>query len=78
MRWNFNLSNGDVHTKFCSLWSMQILGRAPSSTSWKMLSGAASESGHGEAKHVFYQNFHNPYPSLPKMYFQMQMANVLL
>jgi hypothetical protein len=42
-----------------------------------MLSGAASESGHGEAKHVFYQNFHNPYPSLPKMYFQMQMANVI-
>lgn len=25
MRWNFNLSNGDVHTKFCSLWSMQYL-----------------------------------------------------
>lgn len=23
MRWSFDLSTGDVHTKFCSLWSMQ-------------------------------------------------------
>jgi pyrroloquinoline quinone (PQQ) biosynthesis protein C len=43
-----------------------------------MPNGAASESGHGEAKHTFYQNFHNPSPSLLKMYVQMQMANVLL
>jgi len=40
-----------------------ILGWEPSSTSWKMFGGAASEWGHGEAEHVFYQTLHIPCPS---------------
>jgi len=40
-----------------------ILGWEPSSTSWKMFGGAASEWGHGEAEHVFNQTLHIPCPS---------------